>query len=70
MPEKLWDEMTVDEKLGILRAEIQRLMDIGNTNNALLDDRDNKINHRLSAVEEKVNSVLDAVQKNNAQSSW
>lgn len=69
MPEKLWDEMTVDEKLGVLRAEIQRLMDIGNTNNALLDDRDNKINLRLSVVEEKVNSVLTAVQKNNAPSS-
>lgn len=69
MPEKLWDKMTVDEKLGVLRAEIQRLMDIGNTNNALLDDRDSKINRRLSVVEEKVNSVLTAVQKNNAPSS-
>jgi hypothetical protein len=69
MPEKLWDEMTVDEKLGVLRADIQRLIDIGNANNATLDARNNTFSERLSEVEANVNRVLTEVQKNKNSSS-
>jgi hypothetical protein len=68
MPEKLWDEMSVDEKLGVLRTDIQWIINAGNKNNALLDERDDKINQRLAEVEEKVNKVLTAVQKSNTRS--
>jgi hypothetical protein len=47
MPEKPWGEMSIDDKLGSLRADIQRLMDIGNANNAMLDARNNT-NHSAS----------------------
>jgi tetrahydromethanopterin S-methyltransferase subunit G len=69
MPEKSWDEMTIDEKLGVLRAEIQWLIDAGNANNATLDARDNTITERLSEVEEKVNKILAEVQKNKPSAS-
>ena len=60
MPEKLWDEMTVDEKLGGLRAKIQGLIDTGKANAAMLDARDNALNQRLAEVEAKVNTVTEA----------
>jgi hypothetical protein len=69
MPEKPWGEMSVDDKLGSLRADIQRLMDIGNTNKAMLDARNNTIIQRLVAVEEKVNKVLAEVSTDKPPSS-
>jgi hypothetical protein len=40
MAEKLWDEMSVDEKLEWLRAALESLADTGNRNNDRLNARD------------------------------
>jgi hypothetical protein len=69
MPEKPWDEMNVEDKLGLLRADIQWLIDIGNANNAMLDARNNAIIQRLSSVEENVNKILTAVLMDKPPSS-
>jgi hypothetical protein len=51
MADAPWDQMSTDEKLNWLRAELARFADIGDQNAAKLDSRERDVNARLAAVE-------------------
>lgn len=63
MPNKLWDEMTVDEKLEWLRAAIRGFQSIGNANADRIDARHNAVIGRLDAVAAEVNTVKEEVRR-------
>jgi hypothetical protein len=62
MPEKLWAEMTVDEKLEWLHASIQGLANTGNANIERLEAGERSINQRLEEVEAEVRNVAAEVR--------
>jgi hypothetical protein len=63
MPNKLWDEMTVDEKLEWLHAAIRGFKSTGNANADRLDARHDTIIRRLDAVAAEVNTVTTEVRQ-------
>jgi hypothetical protein len=69
MAEKPWDETGVDKKLEWLRAAIQHLITVGNSNNDSLNARERTTNQRLSAVEEAVSKILAEIPMDKHPSS-
>jgi len=60
MPQKSWDEMSVDQKLAWLREAVTRLIGITDKNAAAIDQRERSFSARLSAVEAAIRSVRGA----------